>query len=64
MATHSSILAWKPPWTEQSGRLQTTGSHSQTTLSTERTHRSRAAYRLNTIKFYRFFTSHWVGNLK
>ena len=21
MATHSSILAWKIPWTEQSGRL-------------------------------------------
>ena len=22
MATHSSILAWKNPWTEESGRLQ------------------------------------------
>ena len=22
MATHSSILAWKMPWTEESGRLQ------------------------------------------
>ena len=22
MATHSSILTWKIPWTEQSGRLQ------------------------------------------
>ena len=26
MATHSSILAWKIPWTEEPGRLQTTGS--------------------------------------
>ena len=26
MATHSSILAWKTPWTEESGRLQSTGS--------------------------------------
>ena len=26
MATHSSILAWKIPWTEQSGRLQFMGS--------------------------------------
>ena len=26
MATHSSILAWRIPWTEESGRLQTTGS--------------------------------------
>ena len=26
MATHSSILAWKIPWTEESGRLQSMGS--------------------------------------
>ena len=26
MATHSSILAWKIPWTEESDRLQSTGS--------------------------------------
>ena len=26
MATHSSILAWKIPWTEESGGLQSTGS--------------------------------------
>ena len=26
MATHSSILAWKILWTEESGGLQTTGS--------------------------------------
>ena len=26
MATHSSILAWKIPWTEESGRLQPMGS--------------------------------------
>ena len=26
MATHSSILAWRIPWTEQPGRLQFTGS--------------------------------------
>ena len=25
MATHSSILAWKIPWTEDPGRLQSTG---------------------------------------
>ena len=29
-ATHSSILAWIIPWTEQPGRLQSTGSQSQT----------------------------------
>ena len=26
MATHSSILAWRIPWTEESGRLQSKGS--------------------------------------
>ena len=26
MATHSSILAWRIPWTEELGRLQTMGS--------------------------------------
>ena len=26
MATHSSTLAWKIPWTEEPGRLQFTGS--------------------------------------
>ena len=27
MATHSSILAWRIPWTEEPGRLQSMGSH-------------------------------------
>ena len=26
MATHSRILAWKSPWTEEPGRLQSMGS--------------------------------------
>ena len=25
MATHSSVLAWRIPWTEESGGLQSTG---------------------------------------
>ena len=33
MATHSSALAWKISWTEESGRLQSMGSQSQTRLS-------------------------------
>ena len=32
-ATHFSILAWKIPWTEESGGLQSVGSQSQTQLS-------------------------------
>ena len=33
MATHSSILAWKIPWMEEHGRLQSMGLQSQTRLS-------------------------------
>ena len=33
MATHSSTLAWKIPWTEEPGRLQSMGSLSRTRLS-------------------------------
>ena len=32
MATHSSILAWRIPWTEETGELQSMGSQSQTRL--------------------------------
>ena len=32
MATHSSILAWEFPWTEEPGGLQSMGSQSLTQL--------------------------------
>ena len=42
MATHSSILAWRIPWTEEPGRLQSLGSqrvrHDWATLSHSLTH--------------------------
>ena len=33
MATYSSILAWRIPWTEEPGRLQSIGPQSRTLLS-------------------------------
>ena len=33
MATHSSIIAWRTPWTEEHGRLQSKGSKDRTWLS-------------------------------
>ena len=33
MATHSSILAWRIPWTEEPGGLQFMGLQSRTQLS-------------------------------
>ena len=34
MATHSSILAWRIPWTEEPGRLQSMGVAKSWTLDT------------------------------
>ena len=41
MATHFSIFAWKIPWTEEPGRLQSVGSQSHiqvNRLNTAHTH--------------------------
>ena len=38
MATHSSFLAWKIPWTEEPGGLQFMGSASGTTGISAHTH--------------------------
>ena len=37
VATHSSVLPWKIPWTDEPGRLQSMEQQSQTQLS-EHTH--------------------------
>ena len=34
MATHFSILAWRTPWTEEPGRLQSVGSELDATEAT------------------------------
>ena len=38
IATHSNILAWEIPWTEEPGGLQSMRLQSQTRLSTEHIH--------------------------
>ena len=38
MATHSSVLAWRIPWTEEPGGLQSMELHSRTLLKQLRTH--------------------------
>ena len=42
MATHFSIFAWRIPWTEESGRLQSMGSQSRTQMTTH-THKGSIA---------------------
>ena len=39
MATHSSTLAWKIPWTEEPGGLESTGSQSHTTEHAQYTYK-------------------------
>ena len=46
MATHSSILAWGIPRTEEPGRLQSMGSQSRTQLGNRTTHSRGALQRL------------------
>ena len=41
IAIHSSILAWRIPWTEKPGGLQSTGSQSRTWLKRLSTHAQR-----------------------
>ena len=44
MATHSSLLAWRIPWTEEPGGLQSIGSQSRTRLKQLSTHAQSAKY--------------------
>ena len=53
MAAHSSILAWKIPWTEEPGRLQSMGS--QRVRQDQRLHfTSLLLYRLYIFFFFKF----------
>ena len=42
MATHTSILAWRMPWTVEPDGLQSMGSQSQTRLNDRRFHRGQS----------------------
>ena len=42
MATHSNVLTWRIPWTEEAGRLQSMGLQSQTWSQTALHHLKRA----------------------
>ena len=49
MATHSSVLAWEIPWTEEPGGLQSTGSQESDTTE-----------RLNHHQLYQCLKSHYL----
>ena len=48
MATHSSILAWRIPWTEEPGGLQSTGS--QTVRDSEVTKRAHTILQMGNVR--------------
>ena len=52
MATHSSILAWKIPWTKEPGRLESMGSQEMQT--TEQLHFHFQSYHCSLIVFFWF----------
>ena len=60
MATHSNTLAWKIPWMEEAGRLQSMGSQR---VATERLHfnlcERESKIRLGSFFLFFFFTGGW-----
>ena len=58
MATHSSIHGWRIPWTEEPGRLQSTGLQSQTQWNIYHTQRQRVCY-LCYLSFLNFSFPAW-----
>ena len=48
MATHPSVLAWRVPWTEESGELQSMG-HKETDATERRTLFNFSRYAFNDI---------------
>ena len=54
MATHSSVLAWRIPWTEEPGRLQSMRSQSWTWLKQHSTHQWKESQKqVLTVKCFR-----------
>ena len=52
MATHSSILAWRIPWTEKLGRLQSMGLQSRTRLSDYNTTINGGKWKWSRVQFF------------
>ena len=52
----SSILAWRIPWTEESGELQSMGSHSQTRLKWLSTTYTQTHTHILNVKVYISFS--------
>ena len=63
MATHSSVLAWRIPWTEETGRLQSMGSQSRTELTNTTTTIVWASLVAQSVKNLPAVQETWVQSL-
>ena len=65
MATHSSILAWRIPWTEEPSRLQSMGSQSRTQLKqfSTQVHMHWTSLVAQTVKHLPTMRETWVQSL-
>ena len=61
MATHSSILAWRIPWTEEPGGLQSMGSHRVGQTGTEHSHIIRTTHTPCTLASFRSVVTNLFG---
>jgi len=64
MATHSSILAWKIPWTEELGKLWSMGLQSRTRLKQLGIDTFVSMNEWISIHHYELKTMHWIGALR
>ena len=60
MATHSSLLAWRTPWTEEPGGLVHGVAKSWTRLSNFHFTSHRSAQKLTTVKTFIFSEHMWT----
>ena len=73
MATHSSVLAWRIPWTEESGRLQSMGSQESGTTSRLNHHHHQLTMKNDNYKteltLFQLYTGRkvtwdWIGHFR
>ena len=60
MATHSSTLAWKIPWTEEPGRLQSMGSQRANLLTAEQIYFQFSSV-VQSFSRVRLFVTPWIA---
>ena len=60
MATHSSILAWKTPWTEEPGRLYSPWGHKESDVTERLTHIFLGLLRFFSLRVLFKFEKYWM----